>query len=143
LPSGAPGKSPELDTADVISLVIGSALDVPLRAVADAVRAYRAMTPGGTDLTDAPALICTAGGALDIFADIAVHGDSNLIRNDIIEVDLAWPSIAITDGVTGHVSRFVPVGTLATHWPTNGHRKLVQINGAALVDTIRSLFAKD
>ena len=143
LPAGGPGKSPELETDDVISLVIGSALDVPLRAVADAVRHYRAMTPGGVSLIGAPSSLRTAGDELDIWADMAAHEGSKILRKDIIEIVSSWPEIAITDGVNARMRRFVPRGALATHWAARGHRKVVQINGAALVDATRTLFAKE
>ena len=53
----------------------------------------------GADLTDAPASIDTAGRALDIIADIALHGDADLLRRDRIEVVSTFPEVAIHDAV--------------------------------------------
>ena len=138
LPPGAPGKSPELYPEHAITLLIGACLDAPLRAVADTVLAYRALTPGGVSLDGAPHTLRTAGDALDIFAEIAVRGDSDVLRREMIEVVTSWPEIAIhTDGAA---KRFQSVGTLPNHWQATGHRKATTINGAALVDALRELF---
>lgn len=139
VPLGAPGVAPKLDVDDVVSLILALAADTTLREAADAVRTYRALVPNGADLTGAPASIPrTAGDALDIFADIAVHGDSDVVRRDRIEVVANWPEIAIHS--PNGVARFVPHGALATAWQVNGHRRSTNINGAALVDCLRDLF---
>lgn len=138
IPSGAPGKSPELDPEHVIDIVIGCAVDAPLRAISATVAQYRALVPGGANLETAPATIDrNAGGALDIFADIAVHGDSDLLRGDRIEIVSSWPEIAIHRD--GKVARFVPAGANAAHWQASGHRRGTTINGSALVDCLREL----
>jgi hypothetical protein len=139
IPSGAPGRSPELAIDHVLDLVLGCAVDAPLRAIAATVERYRALTPGGANLDGAPAGIDrTAGDAIDIWADVALHGDGDLLRRDTIDVVAGWPEIAIHTGDT--VSRFVAPGTLATHWQACGHRKSTTISGAALVDCLRELF---
>ncbi|KQZ99570.1 hypothetical protein ASD64_14660 [Mesorhizobium sp. Root157] len=140
LPAGGPGKSPELDAEHVVDIVIGCSVDAPLRAIADSVAAYRAMTPGGANLDGAPASIDTAGRALDIWADIAIHGDAALLRREQIEMISNWPEIAIHS--TGSASRFREIGALASHWAETGHRKSTTINGAALVDALRELFTE-
>lgn len=141
LPSGGPGKSPALDVGHVIDLLIGVAIDVPLRLVPAAVRSYRALTPGGASLTNAPASIDTAGRAMDIWADIALHGDADVLRRDRIEIVSSWSEIAIA--TPEGVRRFVPVGANAAHWGSSGHRRSTAINGAALCDAIRELFSKE
>lgn len=142
LPAGAPGRSPELKPEHVIDLVLGCAVDAPLRAIAPAVGHYRAMLPGGANLETAPAsVVRTAGEALDIWADIALHGDSDVLRSDLIEIATNWGEVAIHAG--GVTTRFVPAGTLATHWRDSGHRRSVTINGAALVDCLHSLFGEN
>jgi hypothetical protein len=139
IPSGSPGKSPELNPEHIINIVLGCAVDVPLRAIADTVVAYRALVPGGANLDGAPASIDrTAGDALDIIADIAVHGDSDILCRDRIEIVASWPEVAIHGN--GAVTRFVAPGALATHWQASGHRKSTIINGAALVDALGELF---
>ncbi len=141
LPAGAPGRSPELKPEHVVDLVLGCAVDAPLRAIAPAVGHYRAMLPGGANLETAPAsVVRTAGEALDIWADIALHGDSDVLRHDLIDVVTNWGEIAIQTGDV--VSRFVPAGTLAAHWRDSGHRRSVTINGAALIDCLHSLFGE-
>lgn len=142
LPIGAPGIAPELDQHDVVSLIIALGADTALHEAPDAVDRYRSLTPGGADLTGAPASIDTAGAALDIFADIAIHGDAGLVRRDRIEIVSNWPEIAIIAS-GAHTKRFVPVGSLATNWQACTHRKSTTINGSAFVDCIRALFAKD
>jgi len=141
LPSGAPKTPPVLDVEHVLSLIIGSALDVPLRAVADCVRQYLTMPPGGANLDGAPDCIPrTAGDALEIWCDIAIHGAGDLLRRDVITVVAAWPEVVIRDG--DKARRFVPAGELAAHWRERGHRKAVEISGAALVDCVRALFTE-
>ena len=143
-PLGVPGAPAEVDVDDVVSLIIALAIDGPLHKAAGAVRAWRDMTPGGVDLTDAPESIDTAGRALDTFADLAIHGDHpDLLRRDMIEVVANWPEIAITNGITGKVARFVPVGALASNWQTRGHRRSTTLNGSALVDCLRDIFSGD
>ncbi|MDX8499883.1 hypothetical protein RFM99_15800 [Mesorhizobium sp. VK4C] len=138
LPLGGPGIAPELDAYGFISLLIALAADAPLHEAAEAVSTYRALTPGGVDLTGAPESVDTAGRALDIFADIAAHGEPDLLRRDFFEVVSSWPEIAMRRD--GAVTRFASVGALASHWQAKGHRKSITINGAALVDAIQELF---
>ena len=142
LPAGAPGRSPELLVDHVVDIVLGCAVDAPLRAIAATVRHYRAMATGGANLETAPeSVVRSAGDALDIWADIAVNGDSNLLRRDQIEIVSNWGEIAFHTSAA--VRRFVPTGTTATHWRDGGHRRSTTINGAALVDCLRELFSKD
>jgi hypothetical protein len=106
------------------------------------VEQYRSLVPGGANLVGAPATIDrNAGDALEVFADIAVHGDSDLLRRDKIEIVSNWPEVAILRD--GKVARFVPVGALATHWRDSGHRKSTIISGAALVDCLHALFGEN
>ncbi|MER9392212.1 MULTISPECIES: hypothetical protein [unclassified Mesorhizobium] len=143
LPLGAPGVAPELDAHDVVSLIIALAADTALHEAPDAVERYRALTPGGADLTSAPASIDTAGQALDILADVANHSAADMLRRDRIEVVSNWPEIAIADAASGSTKRFMSVGALATNWQANGHRKSTTINGSAFVDVIQNLFGKE
>jgi hypothetical protein len=142
IPPGGPGRSPLLDPEHVVNIIIGCSIDAPLRAVASTVGHYRAMVPGGANLDGAPASIDrTAGDALEVFADISIHGDADLLRRDKIEIVSNWREIAIHSD--GKVARFVPVGTLAAHWRDSGHRKSTIINGAALVDCLHALFGEN
>jgi hypothetical protein len=140
LPAGSPGKSPELNPEHVVSLLIGSCLDLPLRAVADAVRAYRALTPGGVSLEGAPPSISAAGDALDIWADIAVHGEGDILRREKIEIVSSWPEIALHE--TSGVKRWQLVSAHSGHWQAAGYRSSTTINGAALVDALQDLFSR-
>jgi hypothetical protein len=142
IPSGGPGKSPELDPEHVVDLALGCSVDAPLRAVAATVEAYRGLVPGGVNLATAPdAIDRTAGDALDVWADIALHGDADLLRRDTIEIVSSWPEVTIHRD--GAVTRFVAPGALASHWQSGGHRRSATINGAALVDALRELFLKE
>lgn len=142
IPSGGPGKSPELAATHVVDVVLGCSVDAPLRAVASAVEQYRGLVLGGANLSTAPAAIDrTAGDALDVWADIALHGDADLLRRDRIEVVSSWPEIAIYRD--GTVTRFVAPGALASHWQASGHRRSTTINGAAFVDALREPFLKE
>jgi hypothetical protein len=142
LPPGGPGRSPELDPDHVLAMVLGCAVDAPLRAIAATVEQYRALAPGGACLATAPATIDrNAGEALDIWADIAIHGDSDVLRRDKIEIVSNWGEIALHTGDA--IRRFVPAGTLASHWRDTGHRRSTTINGASLVDALRELFPKE
>lgn len=138
LPSGGPGVSPELNPDHVVSLVLTTAADKPLRASADTGASYRALRPGGIPADVSPSAFEDAGRTLDIFADIAVHGDSDILRRDRIEVVATWPEIAIHSG--GTAKRFVPAGSEPNRWQAAGHRRSTTINGAALVDCLRELF---
>lgn len=141
LPVGAPGVAPELGVDNVIDVVIALAADTSLHTAAEAVCAYRALTPGGTDLSNAPASIDTAGRALGIWAAIAVRGDADVLRRDRIEVVSTWPEVALH--VPEGVRRFVTAGAPAATWQAGGHRKSTTINGAALIDALRELFTKE
>lgn len=135
LPPGAPGKSPDLSPQDVASLMLGAALDVPLRAVADAVATYRELTPAGTPIDVLPAsLQYAAGNFLDGLADYPENA-----RHLRIEVVSTWREITIhyADGST---RRFVEPGADASRWQSNGHRRSTVINGAAFADAVRDLF---
>lgn len=139
LPPGAPSKSPVLGIGNVVDLLIGSAVDVPLRAVAETVAKVRELTPAGTPIESLPAsLQYSAGNYLDSLADLAAE-DSQDIRRIKIEVVSTWPDIAIVQS-NGAISRFVEPGTNPGHWQHAGHRRSTVINGAAFADAISDLF---
>lgn len=139
LPSGAPGVAPEVQLQHVIDLIIAVASDSTLRRAATAVETYRATTPGGADLSQAPASVrATAGQQLESLARLAMDGDTDA-RRMRVEIVCSWPEVVFLfeDG-TAH--RFQPVGTLSGHWQTLGHRRATTINGAAFADAIIELF---
>ncbi|MBS3649674.1 hypothetical protein KEU06_13760 [Pseudaminobacter sp. 19-2017] len=141
LPAGGPGRSPEIKPEHLVSLLIGVAVDAPLRAVADAVRNYRELAPGGANLDGAPeSIIRTAGEAIDVQAHLALGGDADLFRRDKLEIVSSWQEIALHDASAGKIVRFVPVGADASRWQASGHRRSTIINGAAFNDAVRSLF---
>lgn len=141
LPSGGPAKSPELSPQDVASLMLGVALDRPLRAVADTVRQYRSLRREGVP-EGAPASIgATAGEELDILAEIAATGSPEakaLVARTIISVVSNWPEVTFVDTID---TRRFSAGQPA-HWQSAGHRKSVEVNGAAFVDVINELFGE-
>lgn len=142
VPHGAPGVAPVLDIDHVVDLVIAVAADTTLHAAAEAVRTYRALVPGGAYLDEAPAMLRTdAGEALDIIAEIAVRGDSEILRQDLIEVVTNWPEVQISG--PGTSIRYRQQGALASHWGERGHRRSTTINCAALVDALRELFSEE
>jgi hypothetical protein len=149
LPPGSPGKSPELEPEHVVDLIIGSAVDVPLRAVADAVRTYRSLGLPGHDASRMPASVAAryhcAGDHLDVLGDMAAYASLDA-RADVsklkLEVVSNWPEIGIHH-VDGSVQRFLEASTLASHWQASGHRTSTVINGAAFVDAMRDLFCKE
>lgn len=139
LPSGAPGVAPEVKLQHVIDLIIAVASDATLRRAATAVETYRATTPGGADLSRAPASVrVDAGRQFEAVARLAMDGDTDA-RRTRVEIVSTWPEVVFLfeDG-TAH--RFQPVGTLSGHWQMLGHRRATTINGAAFADAIIELF---
>lgn len=140
LPPGAPSKSPVLSINHVVDLLVGSAIDVPLRAVADTVASYRELTPAGTPIEALPAsLQYSAGNFLDSLADLAADGSQD-VRRTKIEVVSTWPEIAVWMP-DGSVRRFVAPGNDPSRWQNTGHRRSTVINGGAFSDAINDLFA--
>lgn len=138
LPPGGPGKSPQLSPQDVASLMLGATLDVPLRAVADTVAAYRELTPAGTPIDMLPAsLQYSAGNYLDALAD-----EPENARHLHIEVVSTWREVAI-HYQDGTVRRFLEPGSDPSHWQHAGHRWSTVVNGAAFADAVRALFSKE
>ncbi|WP_158665076.1 hypothetical protein [Ensifer adhaerens] len=139
LPLGGPGKSPELNLDDFVTLVIALAADVPLHQSADAVRTYRNLTPGGADVSRAPASVPrNAGEEIDAIFSLAADGNSD-VRGIKLEFVANWPEVALHwhDGSAG---RFRERGAIAAHWGASGHRRSTSINVAALADAIQETF---
>ncbi|CAN7705619.1 hypothetical protein [Mesorhizobium sp. LjNodule214] len=142
LPSGAPGLSPELTPQHVATLMLGAALDVPLRAVADTVRSYRALRLEGVPQGAPAAISGTAGDELDVMAEIAATGSPEEISRwakGTVSVVSTWPEVAFTS--VGRTHRF-STGEPG-RWQAYGHRKSVEINNSAFIDVITDLFSKD
>jgi hypothetical protein len=141
LPSGGPGKSPELSPQDVASIMLGAALDVPLRAVAETVATYRALRLGGVPEGAPAAISGTAGDELDVLAEIAATGSPEAkarVAKTIISVVNSWSEFVLADQIdTRRFSSGAP-----GHWQAYGHRKSVEINGSAFVDVINDLFGE-
>ncbi len=122
LPLGAPGVAPELDLVDFTNLAIALAADVPLHKSADAVRTYRDLTPGGADVSGAPAsLPRNAGEEIDAIVSLAADGNSD-VRGVKIEFVANWPEVAV-HWHGGSIGRFRELGALAAHWGASGHRR--------------------
>jgi hypothetical protein len=138
LPAGAPGKAPELDRADFVTLLIGLASDAPLSRVADAVATYRDLTPAGTPIDVLPAsLQFSAGNFLDVLTD-APENSSHMQ----IEFVSTWPGVTI-HYADGTVRRFVKPGSDASRWQHSGYLKSTTINGSAYRDCVLDLFGKE
>ncbi len=133
LPSGAPRTPPSLEVEHVLALVLGCAIDAPLRAVPAAVTGYLALIPHGADLTGAPMSVPrTAGDVLAVWAEIAINGDADTIRRDRIEVASSWPEIGLH--TPRGVARFIPavINTAAWHWGGSTRFVPIDANAAAL-----------
>ncbi|MER8783365.1 hypothetical protein NKH60_19320 [Mesorhizobium sp. M1006] len=129
-----------LDIGNVVDLFLGSAVDVPLRSVADTVARVRELTPAGTPLKALPeSLRHTAGAYLDALADMAAEGSLD-VRRVKIEVVSNWKELAVHQP-DGTISRFVEPGAIASNWQHAGHRRSTAINGAAFADAVSNLFA--
>ncbi|RUW40413.1 MAG: hypothetical protein E5W15_28280 [Mesorhizobium sp.] len=142
LPSGAPGKSPELTPQHVATLMLGVALDTPLRAVATTVCEYRALRREGVPDGAPERISATAGDELDILAEIAATGSPEakaLVAKTIITVVSTRPEIVLADTVD---ARRFHAG-MPGHWQAYGHRSAVEINGGAFADAIRDLFGDE
>lgn len=119
--------------------MLGAALDVPLRAVVDAVRDYRALRREGVpDGAPFAISVATTGEELDVLAEIAATGSPEAkarAAKTIITVVNSWPEVVLIDQID---TRRFSAGAL--HWQASRHRKSVEINAAALVDVINELF---
>ncbi|QPC93533.1 hypothetical protein [Mesorhizobium sp. INR15] len=139
LPAGGPGRSPELTPQDVATLMLGVALDVPLRAVADTVRQYRALRREGVPEGAPEAISNTAGEELDILAEIAATGSLEAkarAAKTIMTVVNNWSEITLVDRIdTRRFSSGEP-----GRWQAYGHRKSVEINGSAFLAAINDVF---
>ncbi|MER9596686.1 hypothetical protein [Mesorhizobium sp. M0244] len=123
-----------------MDLLIGSAVDVPLRAVADTVVSYRELTPAGAPIDVLPAsLQYSAGNYLDALADLAADGSDD-VRRAKLEFVSNWKELAVHQP-DGTISRFVEPGAIASNWQHAGHRRSTAINGAAFADAVSDLFA--
>ncbi|RWB89240.1 MAG: hypothetical protein EOQ52_12760 [Mesorhizobium sp.] len=139
LPAGSPGKSPELSPQDVATLVLGVALDVPLRAVAETVGQYRALRREGVPVGAPERISGTAGEALDIIAEIAASGTPDakaLVAKTILSVVNNWAEIVLTDTID--VRRFS--GGEPGRWQAYGHRRAAEVNLGAFLDVMTDLF---
>lgn len=140
LPAGAPGKSPELSPDDVVALIVGSVVDVPLRAVAAAVDEYRALVPPGYEASPPTIMrMPNAGAYLDVLASMAANDAAADVSKMKVEIVTSWPEVSIHH-IDGSVVRFAPAGSLHGHWQSGCHRTSTTINGAAFVDALRDLF---
>lgn len=139
LPGGSPGKSPELTPQDVATLMLGVAVDAPLRAIAATTSEYRALRREGVPEGAPERISGTAGDALDILAEIAATGHidaKSLVTKTVITVVSNWQEVVLADTID--VRRFS--SGMPGHWQAYGHRKSVEINGGAFVDAIQDLF---
>ncbi|RWD03774.1 MAG: hypothetical protein EOS58_17085 [Mesorhizobium sp.] len=142
LPMGSPRHTPEIDPQHVATLMLGVALDVPLRAVADTVSEYRALRREGVPVGAPASISVTAGEQLDILAEIAASGTPDakaLVAKTIITVVSNWPETVLVDPID---TRRFSAGTPG-YWQAYGHRKSVEINGGAFATVIAELFSGD
>ncbi|CEJ13405.1 hypothetical protein BN1110_03721 [bacterium YEK0313] len=140
LPSGAPGVSPIIGLDHFVNFVTARAIDPALHVVADAVRKYLAMPPGGASLVGAPKHIPTARQRLADLVAMALGSmdEQAVLSGTAIEFVETWPEIVVS-GQLG-AERFREVGDLASHWSQTTHRTATAISGAALGAAVRDLF---
>lgn len=143
IPAGAPGKSPEINLVHFLDLLIGSALDVPLRSVAETVAAYKILGEPGHDAAGMPASVRakyrTAEQVINRLAiDLEGSGALSLVQ---LEIVTSWPEICILRG-DEVIFRFREAGSLPSHWQDGGHRTSTTINGAAILAAINDLFGE-
>lgn len=142
IPAGAPDKSPEIKLTHFIDILIGSALDVPLRSIAATVTDYKALGQEGHDASGMPDSIRARRGN----AGTVINGLANHVAAEVdlaylkVEVITSWPEIAIHH--SGGAIRFREAGALHNHWQRGGHRTSTTINGAAIVAAINDLFGE-
>ncbi|MDR9782285.1 hypothetical protein [Rhizobium redzepovicii] len=139
VPTGAPRTAPQLSLVDVVNLVVAYAADAPLHLAARSVATYGELSPGGANLSGAPANIkVTAADYLASIAALAVEGDIG-IRRLKLEFVSTWPELAV-QFEDSSIHRFQAVGAIAGHWQSSGHRQSLTINGAALADALQEVF---
>ncbi|RWF66636.1 hypothetical protein [Mesorhizobium sp.] len=142
LPSGSPGVSPDLSPQHVATLMLGVALDVPLRAVADTVSEYRALRREGVPVGAPASISVTAGEQLDIIAEIAATGSLDaraLVAKTTLSVVNNWSELVLTDTIdTRRFSAGEP-----DRWQAHGHRRAVELNLGAFATVIAELFSGD
>jgi hypothetical protein len=118
--------------------MIAYAADAPIHLSARSVETYVALTPEGAHVAKAPAGYCKTSGD-ELLAIAEMYDDADL-RRLRIEFVSSWPEVAI-HFAGGGIHRFLKLGALPGHWQSSGHRKSIVINGAALADVIKDLFA--
>ncbi len=135
LPKGAPGRAPEFERADAITLLIAVATGAKLEDVTEATRAALATTPGGANVDCAPLRIPrTAEIQLAVLAGMAAEGDT--LDEVTLEVAHGWPEITLAwaDGIT---HRFQAAGSVPNHQPSNKARIATTIPGSAFAAFIK------
>lgn len=139
IPAGGPGKPPDIRLVNLLDLLIGSALDVPLRAIPAEVARYRELGESGFDTPNLPAKLkakyATVGAKLNylaVFPDKLADLQIDLVQN--------WREIAI--GNAGAITRFREAGALHAHWGDPHHRRAVMIPGSAIAAIINDLFGE-
>ncbi|QPC90301.1 hypothetical protein [Mesorhizobium sp. INR15] len=149
LPSGAPGKAPEIDSSDFVTLLLALAADTELHLTVEALDRLAETVPHGVDTAVMPEGIrlppVTARSYLETLAWKAASDDPDLqsaVSKLKIEVVSTWPEIAI-HFPDGDITRFRQTGELAAHWGDARIRKSITISGAAFVDAVRDLNIKD
>lgn len=142
LPSGGPGRPPQLDEADFVRLLIALAVNSQLRRSDEIVRIYSALAPHGANLAGAPeSIIKTAFEQIATLADIVLHGDvdaASLVRKAKLEFCRSWSEVVVHG--YGPTVRFREMGADASHWENGKHRTSTTVNGTAFVDAIQELF---
>ncbi|MCZ0734579.1 hypothetical protein [Phreatobacter sp. AB_2022a] len=140
LPSGAPGVGPIIGLDHFMNFAMARAIDPALHVVADAVRKYGAMTPGGASLVGASKHIPTARQRLADLAAMALGSmdEQAMLASSAIEFVTTWPEIVVSSQFG--VERFRSVGDLASHWDATTHRSATAIPSAALGAAVRDLF---
>lgn len=139
-PAGAPGISPEVSLSGALDLVVGVVASGRVYQAPEVLQRFKSMSPGGADLSAAPEhLRATAGAQLTAIGELMIEGDDAMRRLQL-EFVASWPELAV-HYEDGSIERFQQQGALPGHWQSTGHRTSTTINGAALANALKDLFA--
>ncbi|MBZ9600498.1 hypothetical protein [Phyllobacterium chamaecytisi] len=139
IPAGGPHRPPEIKLIHFLDILIGSSLDVPLRAIPAEVARYRELGEPGFDTPNMPASVkakyATVGTRLNYFFILP-----NELADVQIDIVQNWREVSIygSDSIT----RFREPGALHSHWADPHHRRAVTIPGRAIAAAIDDLFGE-
>ena len=146
-PMGGPRQSPMAKLEEVVTLIVGIAIDKPLHETADRIKAFDGLRPEGMPPEDQlPPQLDRMNHSpldmLDVIAEELAGGDNSGRRLMIDVVAEPWPELTIRYPA-GTVARYLSQGAPRGHWQARGYRKALTLNGAALGDVMLDLFGTE